>query len=225
MPGERIKKIYEHLGMSQRAFAVSIGMGPTSLARVVTGQTGVSRLLANSIELMHGYSSDWIMKPPQLDDNDLIPKSPWSNLNPRIQAILVSFNQFSIAGAVAFLEKGLTTHIDDILNSRIRQFEQSVHFSFEEYGRRMQQHIVLKSELLEAISKIRYRMTIAPYKYVLYRVFASFSEENAESNVEKIDAEILVDVRSKQKIIDSASQIVFRTQKIAKLWSIEEMKS
>jgi transcriptional regulator with XRE-family HTH domain len=60
-PGERIKKIYKNLGMSQRKFSISVGLYPTSLARVVTGETKVSRLLANSIELIYGYSADWII--------------------------------------------------------------------------------------------------------------------------------------------------------------------
>ena len=57
----RLKKVFESTGISSRAFSKSIGLKPTSFHKVLTGAAGLTTPLANSIELNHGYRSDWLL--------------------------------------------------------------------------------------------------------------------------------------------------------------------
>ena len=60
-PRDRIRQTYEELELSQRRFAVTIGLTPSGLSAVMVGRNNVSPTLANSIELKHGYRAEWIL--------------------------------------------------------------------------------------------------------------------------------------------------------------------
>lgn len=220
-PGERIKKIYEHLGMSQRAFSASVGMGPTSLAKIVSGQTAVSRLLANSIELIHGYSADWIIREDEIfDDFGLQEADPQKNLNPVLRAKLASIDQFNFEETAIFLEKGLTTRFDNVFNSLIQHFEQSKLFNNEEYGKRIRQHIIYRRELSEFLSKIKKELGFVYFINVIYRVFTLLLDKGKKTNLEKMDKEMAVDARTKKKIVKASTQIDLRIQEITDIWTV-----
>ena len=58
---ERLKTVFESSGKSSRAFSKSIGLKPTSFHKVLTGTAGLTIPLANSIELNHGFRSEWLL--------------------------------------------------------------------------------------------------------------------------------------------------------------------
>jgi len=58
---ERLKTVFESFGKSSRAFSKSIGLKPTSFHKVLTGTAGLTIPLANSIELNHGFRSEWLL--------------------------------------------------------------------------------------------------------------------------------------------------------------------
>ena len=58
---ERLKTVLESSGKSSRAFSKSIGLKPTSFHKVLTGTAGLTIPLANSIELNHGFRSEWLL--------------------------------------------------------------------------------------------------------------------------------------------------------------------
>ena len=60
-PGNRIKKIIAEVGGNQSEFAESIGVHSSSLSAVLSGKNRTTKTLANSIELVHGYSANWIL--------------------------------------------------------------------------------------------------------------------------------------------------------------------
>ena len=47
--------------LSGRQFAISIGLQPSSGGKILGGITKLSQTLANSIELVHGYSAKWLL--------------------------------------------------------------------------------------------------------------------------------------------------------------------
>ncbi len=58
---ERLKIVFNSYGKSSRAFSETIGLKPTSFHKVLTGPAGLTIPLANSIELKHGYRSEWLL--------------------------------------------------------------------------------------------------------------------------------------------------------------------
>ena len=58
---ERLRTVFESSGKSSRAFSKSIGLKPTSFHKVLTGTAGLTIPLANSIELNHGFRSEWLL--------------------------------------------------------------------------------------------------------------------------------------------------------------------
>ncbi|MBU2648148.1 helix-turn-helix domain-containing protein [bacterium] len=220
-PGERIKKIYEELGMSQRAFAVSIGMGPTSLARVVTGQTRVSRLLANSIELIHGYSADWIMYEDEILDDwgiQIQKVDKWKNLSPILKVKIIALEQFDLEGLTNFLENGLLSKFEKVFGVILSTYEKSPHFCFEEFGKRLLKHRILRAKLHDYLIKTKTELGTENFQYLIYRVFASFVNKRDESVLEKLDNEIQVDSRTKSKIIDLYAQAIAIFDEIMSPW-------
>ena len=47
--------------LSGRQFAISIGLQPSTGGKILGGITKLSQTLANSIELVHGYSAKWLL--------------------------------------------------------------------------------------------------------------------------------------------------------------------
>jgi len=58
---ERLNTVFKASGKSSRAFSESIGLKPTSFHKVLTGPSGLTIPLANSIELKHGYRAEWLL--------------------------------------------------------------------------------------------------------------------------------------------------------------------
>ena len=60
-PRERLRQIVKESGISRRKFAVSIGMSPNGMSGIFNATNRISAVLANSIELIHGYNARWIL--------------------------------------------------------------------------------------------------------------------------------------------------------------------
>ena len=58
---ERLHILVEEKKLSGRQFAISIGLQPSSGGKILGGITKLSQTLANSIELVHGYSAKWLL--------------------------------------------------------------------------------------------------------------------------------------------------------------------
>ncbi len=57
----RLHILVDEKKLSGRQFAISIGLQPSSGGKILGGITKLSQTLANSIELVHGYSSKWLL--------------------------------------------------------------------------------------------------------------------------------------------------------------------
>ena len=58
---ERLHILADEKNLSGRQFAISIGLQPSSGGKILGGITKLSQTLANSIELVHGYSAKWLL--------------------------------------------------------------------------------------------------------------------------------------------------------------------
>ena len=58
---ERLHILVDEKKLSGRQFAISIGLQPSTGGKILGGITKLSQTLANSIELVHGYSSKWLL--------------------------------------------------------------------------------------------------------------------------------------------------------------------
>ena len=58
---ERLHILVDEKNLSGRQFAISIGLQPSSGGKILGGITKLSQTLANSIELVHGYSAKWLL--------------------------------------------------------------------------------------------------------------------------------------------------------------------
>lgn len=57
----RLQSIWEQSGMNQTQFARSLGLSQPAFSRMFTRDAPVSRVLAQSCELVHGFRADWIL--------------------------------------------------------------------------------------------------------------------------------------------------------------------
>ena len=57
----RLHILVDEKKLSGRQFAISIGLQPSSGGKILGGITKLSQTLANSIELVHGYSAKWLL--------------------------------------------------------------------------------------------------------------------------------------------------------------------
>ena len=58
---ERLHILVDGKKLSGRQFAISIGLQPSTGGKILGGITKLSQTLANSIELVHGYSAKWLL--------------------------------------------------------------------------------------------------------------------------------------------------------------------
>lgn len=58
---ERLHILVDEKKLSGRQFAISIGLQPSTGGKILGGITKLSKTLANSIELVHGYSAKWLL--------------------------------------------------------------------------------------------------------------------------------------------------------------------
>ena len=58
---ERLHILVDVKKLSGRQFAISIGLQPSTGGKILGGITKLSQTLANSIELVHGYSAKWLL--------------------------------------------------------------------------------------------------------------------------------------------------------------------
>ena len=80
---KRLKTVFESSGKSSRAFSKSIGLKPTSFHKVLTGTAGLTIPLANSIELNHGFRSEWL-----LSGNGKMKVNKYNKLSPLERCLL-----------------------------------------------------------------------------------------------------------------------------------------
>ncbi len=80
---DRLKTVLKSSGKSSRAFSKSIGLKPTSFHKVLTGTAGLTIPLANSIELNHGFRSEWL-----LSGNGKMKVNKHSHLSPLERCLL-----------------------------------------------------------------------------------------------------------------------------------------
>jgi len=59
---ERLQIVAAETKLSGRQFAVSIGLQPSSGGKIFSRDTKLTQTVANSIELVHGYSANWLLK-------------------------------------------------------------------------------------------------------------------------------------------------------------------
>jgi hypothetical protein len=57
----RLHILVDEKKLSGRQFAISIGLQPSTGGKILGGITKLSQTLANSIELVHGYSAKWLL--------------------------------------------------------------------------------------------------------------------------------------------------------------------
>lgn len=62
MISDRLKNIIEKLDLSQKAFAKSVGLTPSSLNDILNGRTkSISNTLQIAIQYVHGVNPDWLL--------------------------------------------------------------------------------------------------------------------------------------------------------------------
>ena len=60
-PLDRLTWVRERVGLNSKAFAESIGLTAAGLHNMYTRESRVTEVLANSVELVHGVSADWLL--------------------------------------------------------------------------------------------------------------------------------------------------------------------
>ena len=105
---ERLHILVDEKKLSGRQFAISIGLQPSSGGKILGGITKLSQTLANSIELVHGYSAKWLL-------TGELPKYSSSKQLIREQQLLLELMEFGWASfpMLLMVEKHL---VDYMLN-------------------------------------------------------------------------------------------------------------
>ena len=103
---ERLHILVEEKKLSGRQFAISIGLQPSAGGKILGGITKLSQTLANSIELVHGYSAKWLL-------TGELPKYSSSKQLIREQQLLLELMEFGWASfpMLLMVEKHLVDYM------------------------------------------------------------------------------------------------------------------
>ncbi len=103
---ERLQILVDEKKLSGRQFAISIGLQPSSGGKILGGITKLSQTLANSIELVHGYSAKWLL-------TGELPKYSSSKQLIREQQLLLELMEFGWASfpMLLMVEKHLVDYM------------------------------------------------------------------------------------------------------------------
>ena len=103
---ERLHILVDEKKLSGRQFAISIGLQPSSGGKILGGITKLSQTLANSIELVHGYSAKWLL-------TGELPKYSSSKQLIREQQLLLELMEFGWASfpMLLMVEKHLVDYM------------------------------------------------------------------------------------------------------------------
>ena len=103
---ERLHILVDEKKLSGRQFAISIGLQPSSGGKILGGITKLSQTLANSIELVHGYSAKWLL-------TGELPKYSSSKQLLREQQLLLELMEFGWASfpMLLMVEKHLVDYM------------------------------------------------------------------------------------------------------------------
>ena len=103
---ERLHILVDEKKLSGRQFAISIGLQPSSGGKILGGITKLSQTLANSIELVHGYSAKWLL-------TGELPKYSSSKQLMREQQLLLELMEFGWASfpMLLMVEKHLVDYM------------------------------------------------------------------------------------------------------------------
>ena len=103
---ERLHILVEEKKLSGRQFAISIGLQPSTGGKILGGITKLSQTLANSIELVHGYSAKWLL-------TGELPKYSSSKQLIREQQLLLELMEFGWASfpMLLMVEKHLVDYM------------------------------------------------------------------------------------------------------------------
>jgi len=102
----RLHILVDEKKLSGRQFAISIGLQPSSGGKILGGITKLSQTLANSIELVHGYSAKWLL-------TGELPKYSSSKQLIREQQLLLELMEFGWASfpMLLMVEKHLVDYM------------------------------------------------------------------------------------------------------------------
>ena len=103
---KRLHILVDKKKLSGRQFAISIGLQPSSGGKILGGITKLSQTLANSIELVHGYSAKWLL-------TGELPKYSSSKQLIREQQLLLELMEFGWASfpMLLMVEKHLVDYM------------------------------------------------------------------------------------------------------------------
>ena len=103
---ERLHILVDEKNLSGRQFAISIGLQPSTGGKILGGITKLSQTLANSIELVHGYSAKWLL-------TGELPKYSSSKQLIREQQLLLELMEFGWASfpMLLMVEKHLVDYM------------------------------------------------------------------------------------------------------------------
>ena len=102
----RLHILVDEKKLSGRQFAISIGLQPSTGGKILGGITKLSQTLANSIELVHGYSAKWLL-------TGELPKYSSSKQLLREQQLLLELMEFGWASfpMLLMVEKHLVDYM------------------------------------------------------------------------------------------------------------------
>ena len=103
---KRLHILVDEKKLSGRQFAISIGLQPSTGGKILGGITKLSQTLANSIELVHGYSAKWLL-------TGELPKYSSSKQLIREQQLLLELMEFGWASfpMLLMVEKHLVDYM------------------------------------------------------------------------------------------------------------------
>ena len=100
---ERLTMVREKAGLNSKEFAEGIGLSASGLSNMYTRDTRVSKVLANSVELIHGFRAEWLLKGKgkklAKDDHDVFAwgfNKSWSNVKLTEHMKWVTLNHFAL---------------------------------------------------------------------------------------------------------------------------------
>jgi len=219
----RIQEIYEELARSQRWFAKSIGLQPTSLAAIIGNRSGVTQVLANSIELKHGYSAEWILTGEGDKKAEVTSQDELYN-NMLVCAVEGLYGEEHLGN---FVEKGLMRRIENDIAEKQIEYIGKIKKSglkdteiYSNIGHRTEEVISQKKKIDKVIEEAAEKLVGRGFVAFLFRIYMEVIEENLiDIDIEDFD---LSDYAYKTHYIKQVKKIIKQIEKLYEIWNIPD---
>lgn len=174
---ERVRQMLKETGVTQKEFAAKVGLSTPATSAMLRGNSSVSEVLANAIELKFNYKADWVLhgEDPKFTEQKETKVDPFDRMVLERLAGWQSEEDQKLITEINFLYKHRSLE-----NLRAREFEVFAYQTgtIDEFANRQKKYASLFQKRLQLFSRMRNELSREEYLWFLLTLHY---EDNGEA--------------------------------------------